>query len=353
MKIGIFGSAVFPAPSTLGIIYAPIKINYDLARFFSDRGHDVTFFGQTLGDDPFRVETFGFDALGKDGERPEKIFRVGYESLFRAKAYKYAQENGFDLMQAHNTYWTVPVSTVNQLPTVITIHDSTGVENYKTFYKYAERDSLHIVVPSQAQAARFSFAEQLSVIPHGIDVASMPFERLPGEYLVWAGRMAPTKGLHIAIEVAKRAGMQLKIAGTMGPFLDLGAKQYYEQEIQPHIDGGQIEYVGALSPEDTHRLFSKARALLFPTDGTETFGMILIEAMATGTPVVGFGRGPLTEIVVDGQTGFIGETVEDLVRGVQNAHNLDRASCRQHVEKHFSLPVMAGQYESLYQRVVS
>ena len=161
----------------------------------------------------------------------------------------------------------------------------------------------------------------------------------------------PDKGAHLAIQAAKEAGVSLILAGTVDRNMPESV-HYFQEQIKPHIDNKQIRYIGPANMKEKIRLFSGARAFLNPIQWEEPFGMVMIESMAVGCPVISFNRGAAPELVVDGQTGFLVDDVEDMVRAMAAIDTINRQETRQHVEEHFSARVMAENYTKVYQQVI-
>jgi len=358
MKIAVLGSALYQSPVTPGKIYAPLKIQYELAMALQRRGHTVTFFGQADEETtaPFPIERLGFPAIWKKTLSFKKPFQAGFETLFRTAAYKEALQAGFDIIQDHNLYWSLPESFNAGIQVVVTIHDSTSLDDYaRTYSQYRQLGGKgsHIAAVSQHMAKQLGSVGDVAVARNGVNIRKIPFNGTPGSYLVWIGRVAPSKGLHHAIEVAKKVGLPLKFAGPTGPFKTLEAEDYYEREIKPHIDGAQVEYMGVLSQEEAYQLFAGAYAYIFPSNGMEGMPMTVLESMAAGTPVLATRKGPLPELVRDGVNGFLYDDYNDLWEGVARIREIDRHACRRYAEQHFSLEAMAQGYEALYWSLLS
>ena len=162
------------------------------------------------------------------------------------------------------------------------------------------------------------------------------------------GRMAPQKGFHTGIEIAKKSGCPLIIAGN----IDKDEGDYFQTQIDPHIDGSQIKYVGPVDDEAKRELLLKARAFLMPIEWHEPFGIVMAEAMACGTPVVGFPLGAVPEVVNQGTTGFICNDITEAASAIQHIGAIERAACRQHVEENFSKSVVTERYISAYTDVL-
>jgi glycosyltransferase involved in cell wall biosynthesis len=167
------------------------------------------------------------------------------------------------------------------------------------------------------------------------------------EYVAFLGRMAPCKGPHLAIDAARRAGIRLKLAGEVQPVF----KEYWEQQVAPSVDGDQAEYIGEADFATKNTLLSNARALLFPIQWEEPFGLVLIEAMACGTPVLAFAGGAVEEIVRDGVNGWICSDVDDMARRIQSLE-ITPDACRSFVEANFSIARMADDYLEVYARTI-
>jgi glycosyltransferase involved in cell wall biosynthesis len=187
-----------------------------------------------------------------------------------------------------------------------------------------------------------------AVIHHGLDLDRYHFVPEGGDHLVALGRMSPDKGMDTAIEVARRTGRELFIAAKVR---EPAEKRYFDQVIRPRLGGG-IEYVGEADHRQKQELLGGALALLNPIRWYEPFGLVMIESMACGTPVIATPRGAAPEIVDDGVTGFLARSVTDLIAAVETASGLDRRACRSSVEVRFSMERMAADHERLYRRLL-
>lgn len=169
-------------------------------------------------------------------------------------------------------------------------------------------------------------------------------------YLVFLGRVDRIKGAHTAIEVAKRTGKRLVIAGNVAPSGENA--QYFREIIQPHLDGTTVSYIGPVDDRAKNKILGGAEALLFPIEWEEPFGIVMVEAMACGTPVIAFRRGAVPEVVTDGHDGFACDTIDEMADAVRRLGDIDRRACRQTVDVRFSQKVMAGQYLDLYKKIL-
>jgi glycosyltransferase involved in cell wall biosynthesis len=233
----------------------------------------------------------------------------------------------------------LPFTMFADVPTVLTIHHPHEPDLSEHYLRYPRTRYIAIA----EWLARCEPMPHVDVVHHGIPVADYRFARQKDDYVAFLGRMAPCKGPHLAIEAARRAGIRLKLAGEIQPlFLD-----YWEQQIRPLIDGDRIEYVGEADFAAKNALLSKARALLFPIQWDEPFGLVMIEAMACGTPVLAFAGGSVQEIVHDGVNGWICGDVDDMAARIASPA-LTADACRSFVDSTFSVARMADGYLGVY-----
>jgi glycosyltransferase involved in cell wall biosynthesis len=229
-------------------------------------------------------------------------------------------------------------------PAVYTLHHPYEPD-LSEYYEYFPK--VNYVAISAAQAKRHQL-KKLTVIHHGVDLDEYRLGKGKRDYFCFIGRVAPNKGTHLAIEVAQRSGIPLKIAGEIQPIY----QEYWEQQVKPKVDGRFIEYIGEADLETKNELFCGARALLFPIDWEEPFGLVTIEAMACGTPVLGFKRGSVPEIIKDGVSGYVSSDVETMARQGREL-NIPPERCRQYAEQFFSLDRMVDDYVNLYESILA
>jgi glycosyltransferase involved in cell wall biosynthesis len=187
----------------------------------------------------------------------------------------------------------------------------------------------------------------VQTIHHGINISQYQFSEKKKPYLSFLGRIVPVKGLHLAIEVAKKTGIPLKIAGEVQPMF----RDYFEQKIKPHVDGRFIEFVGEADFKTKNELLSNSVALLFPIEWDEPFGLIMIEAMACGTPVLALSPGSVPEVVQDGVSGYICSSIDQMAERVGQLDKLNPSAIRQYALDHFSVEKMANAYAALYAKL--
>ncbi len=237
----------------------------------------------------------------------------------------------------------IPLSRFVTPPMVHTLHhphepDLTSL--------YARFPDVSYVAISESQRSAEPL-DRISTIHHGIQLSDYVYRDRKDDYVCFLGRMAPVKAPHLAIEAARRAGVRIKLAGEIQPVF----QEYWDVQVAPLINGQDVEYIGEADQRLKNDLLSNARALLFPIQWEEPFGLVMVEAMACGTPVLGFRTGSVPELIADGVNGRICDDLDDMARWARDPQ-VDPLDCRRHVERHFSLDVMVNAYEALYRRLV-
>jgi glycosyltransferase involved in cell wall biosynthesis len=251
----------------------------------------------------------------------------------------------FDVIHSHLDYLTLPFTRLTATPTVLTLHGRLDHDEYtRVFRQYPEANYVSI---SDDQRRPIPDLNWVSTVHHGVDVDSFKPSYKHGDYLCFVGRMSREKRPDLAIEVAKRTGMKLKIAAKV----DHKEEPYFKAEIEPLLDHPLIEWLGEVDEQRKRELMASAYALILPIDWPEPFGMVFIEALACGTPVVACPRGSVPEILKDGQTGFSGCTVDELVEAVRKIKLISRRACRDYAKRRFDTRRMALEYLNVYAKV--
>ena len=338
MRIAIIAPPWVPTPPQA---YGGIEAVVDsLATGLQSHGHEVFLFA--TGDSTSQVPL---------GYRFENALGVGREDATIVElvqvmsAYDMVRE--FDIVHDHTHVGPAYSARFPDLPVVTTNHIPFG-DGVDSYYR-AIGDRVPVIAISNAQARSARGVNIVDVIHHGVDPAEFAIGEGKGGYALFLGRMSPDKGVHTAIEVARAAGIPLKIAAKCREGKEIS---YYEEVIKPKLGGG-IEYLGEATFEEKVELLGGAACLLNPIDWQEPFGMVMIEAMACGTPVVATHAGAAPEIVVDGETGFLADSVEELVEAVKKVSGLDRRKCRTRVEESFSKELMVEKHLDVYEKVVA
>lgn len=327
-----------PPPAYGGIELVVSLLTDELVR----RGHDVTLFATGDSITLAKLESVHPRAIRLDPTVKE--YQV-YETLLLSTVYEQADQ--FDIIHSHLGYPALPYAQFSKTPTVHTLHGVFTSDNEKM---YAHARSQPYVSISDAQREPRLGLNCLATVYNGIDVDSYKFYAEPNEppYLAFLGRLSPEKGPHLAIEIAKRTGWRLKMAGKV----DVVDREFYETELKPQIDGEQIQYLGEANHVQKNALMGGAVATLFPITWREPFGLVMVESMASGTPVIAMNLGSAPEVIADGKTGFLCETVDQCVEALAQIQTLDRAVCRQHVIDHFSVQRMTDHYEAVYRQIL-
>ena len=249
--------------------------------------------------------------------------------------------SGFDIAHFHADFLHFPLARSLGAPAVTTMHGRLDLPFYRPLLK--EFADMPVVSISDDQR-RLLEARWVATVLHGLPPNLYSLSAAPGGYLAFLGRISPEKRPDRAIEIAKRAGVKLKIAAKV----DKVDQSYFEEMIRPLIQGPDIEYVGEINDSEKQAFLGGASALLFPIDWPEPFGLVQIEAMACGTPVIAWRRGSVPEIIEDGVTGYIVEGIEQAVDAVHNMHSLSRESVRNRFEQQFTIERVARDYVRVY-----
>jgi glycosyltransferase involved in cell wall biosynthesis len=313
----------------------------DLVEQLSARGHEVTLIGagrQHLDVTRFLpvFETPPSNLLGTSA--PEVIHAAATAALL--------DDLDVDLVHDHSLAGPL-LGRGREIPTMVTMHGPVDGEQGQYFGWLG--DSIGVVAISDAQRGLNSDINWVGRVHNAVDVTSFPFQAVKDDYLLWMGRFCHDKAPHLAIEAARAVGRRIVLAGKC---IEPEEKLFFEQEIVPML-GPDVEYVGEADAAQKRELLAGAVALAFPLQWEEPFGMVMIEAMACGTPVVALRRGSVPEVVDDGVSGLVVDDYEDFPAALAAAVDLDPAACRQHVRTHFDLPVMAAGYERVYRALVA
>lgn len=263
------------------------------------------------------------------------------ECLHISEVFERAAE--FDLIHSHYDFLPLTYSALVDTPVLTTIHGFSSPSIIPVYKKYNAQS--HYVAISEADKS--PELDYIATIHHGIDITQFPYFEAQGEYLLFFGRIHPDKGVREAIHVAQRAGIRLVIAGIIQD------QSYFATQVEPHIDGTTVEYLGSVGPEQRAGVLGHALALLHLISFEEPFGLSMVESMACGTPVIAFARGSIPEIIQHGETGYIVEDIEHAVKAVAAVQSIDRSTCREDVERRFSHTRMAHDYVGAYEKILN
>jgi glycosyltransferase involved in cell wall biosynthesis len=301
------------------------------------QGIDVTLFATADSQTAGKLVAICPRPYSEDPDIEPKV----WECLHISEVFERAAE--FDVI--HNQFDFLPLtySRLVRTPVVTTIHGFSSEKIVPVFEKY----NGHVYYVSISDADRHPKLDYVATVYHGIPIEEFTLHAEPNDYLLFFGRVHHEKGVVEAIEVARRTGRPLIIAGIIQD------EDYYNRLVKPHVDGERIRYIGSVGPDRRDEVLGQAYALLHLINFDEPFGLSMAEATATGTPVIGFGRGSVPEVVRDGISGFIVGSVDEAVRAVKRVPELNRAQVRQHVQQHFSRDRMVEGYIGVYQKVVA
>ncbi len=353
-------SGHYTIPQPKGIIYAPMTIAQAIAEGLTAKGHQVYFFA------PFgsklkvtKIVSNGIFPLHgiSDQKRPKilndpnvkdaevhKIFNL-WDQYFIALAYKTALKNNLDLLHIHPVDRALPFGlAVEKIPVLYTLHDPIYKWRAQIFKLFQSKNQYFVSI-SNAQRKPAPQLNYIATIYNGIDLKKFPYCAKPKNQLLFLGRILPTKGPDIAIQVASIAKEKLIIAGTPNK------GEYWDKKIKPYLSKN-IKYVGNIPYENTYKYYGQAKACLFPIQWEEPFGLTFIEAMACGTPVIAFDRGSAREVVKNNKTGFVVKNIQEMVQAIKKIDQIKREDCRKWVEEKFSIERMISEYEKVYYQII-
>ena len=342
MKIGIIAPLVYTVPPKG---YGGTEtVIYHLTEGLVKNGHDVTLFACDGSQTSAKLESFcNEQTLGANTEKDGIIY-----NLERINHIIGLSDN-FDIIHNHDGFFTLSMNRYFKCPFVSTFHFSPNAVTADNFAKKEILRRNKLVSISYAQQKSYKDTEWVGNVYHGTTELDQYTLGQGGEDLVWIGRFNPYKGVEDAIAIAERSNHKLIIAGSV----EKGFERYFEEEIKPKIDNKSIVYIGEISLSEKIKLLKEAKALLMPIKWDEPFGLVMTEAMACGTPVIAYDRGSASEIVEDGQTGFIipENDIPAAVEAVKSVSGISRDACRERVRRHFSIEGMVTEYEKLYKEL--
>ncbi|MCL4359995.1 glycosyltransferase [Patescibacteria group bacterium] len=380
MKIGFLTPSIYMYEKRYSErIFAPGPLARHIVTGLKRRGHDVFWFSApeetdvqlTPGDrilleDDLKIRVFQ-DLTNRD---KTSLFatKMYYESDLLTRAYTEARKEGITVMHDFQSFGHLShfYEEESGIPTLYTLHDPVPTPDmleYWIFKRFPTHRFLSISKHQQEGELKQYFFD---TVYNGIDVDRFAYNPEGGDCFITSGRMQPVKGHDAAIAAVKAAGQKLRMATWLNDTIK--ASTYYVEKIAPVVDGNDIQINSLMSGDDLVRFYQHARALLFPIQWAEPFGMVMIEAMSCGTPVIAYNRGSVPEVVKDGVTGFIidpddtdypgkgswvirKQGIDGFVEAIRRIGEIDRAQCRRHVEENFSIERMVEGYERVYQRV--
>jgi glycosyltransferase involved in cell wall biosynthesis len=323
------------------------RVIADLAGGLVRRGHDVSLLAAPGSRSDAKVVTL----LERDYAEKIGGTVVDVDHVARAlTVIDAAARRGrpFQIIHDHSGFALVAVADRVDIPVLHTLHGPFDDKSSAFYGRHGRKVWLSSLSDAQADAGPAGL-RYVGTIPNPIDLRAWPLERRKERYLLWVGRMVEGKGPHRAIAAARRAGLPLVLAGPV----QLGQEEYFEHEVRPHIDDDRVRYVAEVGGRRKRELFAHALALLMPIRWPEPFGIVMIEAMACGTPVIAFPVGSAPEIVRHGESGFLVDDEAEMAAAVHRAGDLDPATIRATVSERYDVDVVTRAYEQAYQRVLA
>lgn len=310
-----------------------------IAEGMVKRGHEVTLYatGDSLTSGKLRW------VCPKPIEEDRSLNGKVYQYLHSALPFEEAQN--YDIIHNHYDAYPLVFSKLVNTPVVTTIHGFTNADVVKIYQKYI---NTHYVSISYADRKNGPDMPWIANVYHGIPVEKYIFNDTPDDYFCFLGRICADKGVHLAIKVARKLGIRLKLAGLIPP----ENKDFFEKEVKPYLSS-RIEYLGEISNEAKKTLLQNAKGLLHLNTYPEGFGIPLIEAMACGTPVIGMNHGSIAEVIADKKTGFVVANIEESEEAIRKIDRISRKECRERVETLFSVDRMVNDYEEVYKKIIS
>jgi glycosyltransferase involved in cell wall biosynthesis len=298
------------------------------------RGWDVTLFATADSVTHARLCAVVDKGYEEDSTVDPKVAEYRHIS----EVFEHAAE--FDLIHSHYDFMALTYTRLVSTPVLTTIHGFSSPQIMPVYEKY--RDAYFVSI---SESDRVPGLNYLATVYNGIDLSLYPLQDSRGDDLIFLGRIHPDKGVHLAIAVARLSGLPLLIAGIIQD------KEYFRKQVEPYLDDRAIRYVGPVDVQGKNELFVRARALLHLNTIPERFGLVLAEANAAGVPVIAMNLGSCAEVIKDGRTGFLVNTVNEAVQALYRLPEIDRAVCREHVQERFSVESMVAGYERVYEKI--
>ena len=371
MKVAIFGTNYASTPPDGKQIYAPLNLAWYLTEGLVKKGHKVFLFGSSDSKTSATLISNGLPSFDKNKEwsralkklvekenlvikgkhefmwatKWKEVLRENYELMLAVKLQEMAQKGMFDVIQFHSPLRVLHFTQSIKIPVFFTMHDPVmhpfGSGTVKTIAESFKK--VNFVSISNAQRKPAPKINWTETIYNGTDTNQFKFSGKEGGYLAFAGRVVPQKGLDIAVRVAQKTNKRLKIAGP----INAEYQSYWDKEIKPHLSS-KITYEGIIPLNKIQKFYQEAEALLMPIKWAESFGLVMTEAMACGTPVIAFNKGSIPEVIKNNKTGFVVKNEKQIIKAVKKIDTIARQDCREWVEDNFSIENMVNNYEKLY-----
>ena len=316
-----------------------------LAAGLVDAGHRVTLFAPPGSRSPAEVRS------PLSAPHPDEIQFSMWEVDHVARCFDAidaaaADGDPFDVVHDHTGFAALAMANRIATPLVHTLHGPFEPDLFQFYAVHGAKGQLVAISRAQRDAAPEDLRRDIAVVHNPLSVEEWPFSEDAGDYLLWIARMNDDKGPQRAVAVARAANMPLVLAGPVHP----GQEEFFAREVEPHIDGDAVRYVGEVGDDGKRELYTHAKALLMPIRWAEPFGMVMVEALACGTPVIAFPEGAAAEVVIDGETGFLVDDEQAMARAVERLGEIDRGRCRASVRERFDVASIVAGYERVYER---
>jgi glycosyltransferase involved in cell wall biosynthesis len=340
VRIAILSPVWFPVPpARYGGIEWIVSL---LADGLVERGHEVTLFASGDSHTKANLASVFQDAPS------EFIGQTNYELHHALGCFERAEE--FEIVNDHSGPLSAALGASSPTRVVHTVH---GPLNRRAGELYEQIDrvapQVGLISVSMNQRSPLPDLNWIANCPNALDLSLYPVHPHRGDYLLFVGRMSPDKGAHRAVEVAEELGLPLKLAGKMQ---ELREEEFFDAAVRPHLSE-DIEYLGEVSHAEKVDLLQNARATLFPIEWAEPFGLVMIESMACGTPVIATRHGAVPEVIEDGRTGVIVDDHTEMPAALERADRIDPMACRRYVEERFSMERMVADYEAAYAKALA
>lgn len=383
MRIGILLPTIFASRRYgEGRIFAPGDLAIALADGLVGNGHDVTVYtsgdmqtkarvvagDSNLTDKDLTYFQFRYRDLLEQKYSLAEILKRDFEYGLTMRAYQDAQEGKLDIIHSYHDFGAHYFDELTHFPTVYTLHDpAPQTEDTIEYHRFKQFSGHNYISISNSQRKGILPINFVATVYHGIDLNLYDFQESPGDAYIHFGRIMEDKGSDVAIEAAKAADVPIILAtSTIRANRSQG---FFDEKISPQIDEKSVRAIGFLQGKEKSAYIGSGKAFLFPLQWEEPFGMVMVEAMACGTPVIAYNRGSVSEIVKDGVTGFIVDPddtvrprkgtwvikkqgIEGIVEAIRRIGEINRGDCRKHVEENFTIKKMAEGYEGVYKKVL-
>lgn len=353
MKIAILSPNEYTTPPPPNIIYANANIASFIAEELVKRGHQVTLCASKRSKTSAKIFSAGLEPLEVVRKRKKleyDPFKVNnYKRYLMNQTYRLAKSGKFDLVHTHMPFDTAFLSSLVDVPTVFTLHNP--LNDYQNYLPILKSPNHYFVSISNNQRKDLSQLKFTATVYNGLEIEKFKYSPQAKDYFIWLGRIHPNKGTLEAVKAAKIAGVKLKIAGKVS-IPGSPSYEYWHKHIKKHVDGRQIQYLGMVPHHKISNVLKGAIAFLNPIQWEEPFGLVMIEAMACGTPVISFKRGSASEVVKHNKTGYLVNNVNQMVQAIRKIDQIKRQDCLQWVENKFTTEKMAREYVKIYKKMI-